>query len=319
MKRNTQAGESVLEGVIILAVLLIIVITLPKNDQRPGDVPGATLNSASGGTTSYSNNSGGSVQGTQIRTAPQTQRVTISSGNASYAYQPYEEYITIDNIGNNPVNITGWQLRNGKDRRPYNVGGSLQRFSADIALIPQATKILPTFGAAIMQDIILEQGERAIVTTGRLNVEIPYKIVSFKENMCTGYLDAMPEYSFTPSLNRNCPRPLLEPGIENLEPACRDMIATLPSCQVPRFGGQDREGNPCPSCINGQIFSYECRAFIQKRFNYQGCLATHSHKPDFYSRTWRVFLGRSWEMWAKDYETIELFNQHGQLVDFRNY
>jgi hypothetical protein len=315
MKRNMQSGESVLEGVIILAVLLVIVITMPKGGQT---VPGSTISSNSpSGTSSYQ--SGTYIQGTQVKSAPQAQYVSISSGNASYSYQPYEEYITIDNRGNTPVNITGWQLRNGKDKRPYNVGGSLQRFSADIALIPQATKFLPTFGTPFMQDVVLNQGERAVITTGSMGNRAPYTITSFKENMCTGYLDAMPEYTFTPPLTRNCPRPSLEPGQEQLEPACRDFISTLPSCQVPRFGGRDLNGETCPSCVNGRILSSQCRAFIEERFSYQGCMATHSQRPDFEGRTWRVFLGRGWEMWAKDYETIELYNQHGQLVDFRNY
>ena len=302
------------EGIIILAVLLIIIITLPRGNDVNTD--GTTIFSSGNSETSSSDTE---VPGTQVRSAPQSQYVSISSGNASYAYQPYEEYITIENRGSSPVNITGWQLRNGKDKRPYNMGGSLQRFSADIALIPQATRMLPASGAAVLENVVLAQGEKAVVTTGKVGSREPYAITSFKENMCTGYIEALPDYAFTPPLSRNCPRPSNEPGVENLDRECRDFLSTISSCETPKIGGEDRNGEKCSTCVNGREVSSSCRAFIEEHFNYQGCAATHRNNPKFEGRTWRVFLGRGWEMWADDYESIELFNQHGQLVDFRNY
>ena len=40
---------------------------------------------------------------------------------------------------------------------------------------------------------------------------------------------------------------------------------------------------------------------------------------NFSSRTWRIFLDKGWEMWARDYETIKLFDSLGQLVDDYKY
>ena len=82
-----------------------------------------------------------------------------------------------------------------------------QRFSADVAVIPQAARLLSPTGQNILGDVILAQGESAVVTTGSVNVHTPYKISSFKETSCTGYLEKLPDYAFTPSLSQNCPWP----------------------------------------------------------------------------------------------------------------
>ncbi len=297
-----------IEGVVILAVLIVIIIIMPKDSRdRTITSPRANL--------SY----GSEVSGTTLRSAPQARYVSLGAGNAAYAYQPYEEYITIENRGESSVNITNWQLKNGKDKRPYYLGGTLQRFSADIALIPQATRRLSPYGNNLFGDVILERGERAIVTTGSVGVQSPYRIVSFKENSCSGYLEKLSDYAFTPPLTQNCPRPDREPGVENLDTECRSFISTLSSCQTPTFNVRDSQGDPCTTCVNDRFLNSSCVAFIKEHFNYGSCIAYHGNDADFSGRTWRIFLGRGWEMWAKEYETIELWNQLGQLVDFQNY
>lgn len=301
MKRNFQAGDSILEGIVILATIILIMVLLPKEGSPLGTDPGSFNSGWS--SESNSNNS----------------YVSLGTGNAAYAYQPYEEYITIENRGNSSVNITGWQLKNGKDKREYTQGGTLQRFSADIALIPQATLSLSPSGNNTLTNVVLQQGERAIITTGNIAVRIPYVITSFKENMCTGYIEALPDYAFSPALSRKCPNPTLEPGFNNLNKECRDAISSFGVCETPQIGGKDRDGENCPNCVNGRQVSSSCKAFVEERFNYQGCVANHSSNPEYSGRTWRIFLGRGWEMWANDYETIELFNSLGQLVDSKNY
>ncbi len=305
MRTRLQRGEGSLDGIIILAVILIIIWVTPKgntnSDESGNWVPRTTISSYS------------------TTTSPQAQYISLGTGNAAYSYQPYEEYISIENRGNTAIDITGWQLKNGKDKRPYYLGGTLQRFSADVAIIPQATLSLSPTGASVLSNVVLGQNERAIVTTGAVGPRSSIQITSFKENMCTGYIEALPDYAFIPPLSQNCPRPASEPGIRNLPPDCRDFINTLSSCKTPEFGGRNREGQSCDNCVNGVELPNYCRAFIKEHFSYQGCVANHGKKPDFSGRTWRIFLGRGWEMWAKDYETIELFNQSGQLVDFQNY
>ena len=315
MGKNLKAGESTMEGVIILAVILIIIISMPKNPNRTASVSPGSIFSTGNSPIPGSSTAGGPV----IRSAPQAQYISLGTGNAAYSYQPYEEYVTIENYGREPVNITGWQLKNGKDKRAYYQGGMLQRFSADVAVVPQAARLLSPTGQNILGDVILAQGESAVVTTGSVNVQSPYKITSFKENSCTGYLEKLPDYAFTPPLSQNCPWPSKEPGIENLPPECRDIISTISSCQTPVFESRDLNREPCDNCLNGKIVPSYCAAFIKEHYSYEGCVRNHAGNANFYGRTWRIFLGRGWEMWAKDYEMVNLFNSAGQLVDFKNY
>ncbi|OHA96387.1 MAG: hypothetical protein A3J09_02240 [Candidatus Zambryskibacteria bacterium RIFCSPLOWO2_02_FULL_51_21] len=296
MRKNLQSGQSAVIGLIILAVLIVITITMPKDSRQIETVSSSgapsSISSANSPSSAASSGSNGS------------NHISIGSGNASYAYQPYEEYITIENRGDTAVNLGGWQLRNGKDKRPYYSGSVLQRFSADVAILP---------------GISLGPGERAIVTTGRIAVQSPYPIENFRENVCTGYIEALPDYAFVPSLTQNCPRPSLEPGAENLDRECRDFVSYFPTCQTPVFGGKDSDGEYCENCINGKRLSSSCASYLKEHFSYQGCLAYHSRDAGFTGKTWRLFLGRGWEMWADKYETIELYDSNGQLVDYQNY
>lgn len=313
MKRTLQKGAGNLDGILIIVFLIFVVLVTPsgkgRNSENPGFVPDTNLSSQG---------HGGGTGTTQ--TASSYRDISIGSGNAAYTYQPYEEYITIENWGDTPLDITGWQLKNGLDKRSYDRGGTLQRFSASIAVIPQAAKLLSPRGESMLQNVILGRGETAVVTTGSVGVRTPYKVVSFKENACTGYIESHEDYAFNPPLTQNCPRPSLEPGLADMDSECRTFVEQLSSCRTPEFDRLDREGEPCSNCVNGERLSSSCTKFIKEHFSYQGCVAYHSGDPDFHSGdTWRIFLGRSWEMWADKYETIELFDRFGQLVDFENY
>ncbi|MBI2065537.1 MAG: hypothetical protein HYT68_00490 [Candidatus Zambryskibacteria bacterium] len=303
-----QKGNSNTEGVIILAVLLIIILitfTGSGSNSAINSAQNSILNSSEAGTVQPNS--------TYARS------ISLGTGNSSYVYQPYEEYITINNRGKEAVNITGWQLKNGKDERAYDYGGSLRYFSADAATIPQAALFISPTSFNIFQNILLESGETAIVTTGQPGPSLPYKIVSFKENICSGYLEALPEYTFTPPLTRNCPRPVDELGVSALDTECRRFIERMVPCRTPEFNTRDRDGEICYGCIDGQLLSNACNAFIKNHFNYPSCIAYHQTDSNFSGRTWRIFLGKGWEMWAKEYETIKLFDLLGQLVASRSY
>ena len=292
-------------GVVILIVLIVVVIAMPKGPQNS------------------SSNSNSYIPGKSVTPitleSSYTKDISISTGNAAYAYQPYEEYITIYNRSRNPIDITNWQLRNAKDERAYDIGGSLRYFAEDRATIGQATLILSPTGNNFFQDVVLGAGETAIVTTGKIGSQVPYKIVSFKENMCSGYLEDLPEYAFTPTLNRNCPRPADEPGLEAQDSECRKYIERMQSCHTPKFDTRDKDGDICTNCVDGKPLSNSCVAFIKNHFNYGSCIAYHAGDAKFSGQTWRVFLGQSGEMWAKDYETIKLFDLLGKLVTSRSY
>lgn len=302
-----KGGNSNMEGVIILAILIVIVIIMPKGPQSS-----KTNNPQSNRT----NSSGENVVTSK---SPEAQNISLSTGNASYAYQSYEEYITLYNRGRNSVDITGWQLKNGKDKRAYSLGGELKYFPRDTASIPRATLFVSPAGNNLLQNVVLESGETAIITTGLITSQLPYKIISFKENICSGYLEDMPEYEFTPSLSRNCPRPADEIGVKELDTECRNFINRMSSCRTPEFETRDRDGDICHSCVDDKPLSSSCVAFIKNHFNYNSCIANHRNDPEFLGKTWRIFLGKGWEMWAKQYETIELFDLFGKLVTSRSY
>ena len=307
MKNSTAEGVVIL--VILIVVMLITLNTIPNSTANPPNTSNSSENISSSGKETVSTNS------------PHAQDISIGTGNAAYTYQSYEEYITIYNRGREPVDITNWQLKNGKDKRAYDLGGDLRYFPADTAKIGQAVPFVSPSGLNQFQNVVLKPSETAIITTGKVGPQSPYNIVSFKENVCSGYLGELPEYTFTPPLTRNCPRPENEPGVSALDTECRRFIEGMPSCRTPEFNTRDSEGDICYNCVDFRLLSSACVAFIKNHFNYGSCIANHANDPDFSSQTqtWRIFLGRGWEMWAKEYETIELFDQFGRLVNSRAY
>lgn len=305
-----EKGNSNLEGILILIGLIgvMIVMTLGKAADTNNSV-----STAKGIKNTPSQN-------TTTSNSPDSINITLGTGNASYAYQSYEEYITIDSRSKNPINITNWYLKNGKDKRAYNIGGGEPRyFSSDIVTIGKGALFISPSGNTLLQNIVLGQYEKAILTTGSMGSQTPYKIVSFKENICSGYLENMDEYNFTPPLTRDCPRPANEPGITSLDTECRKFVERLPSCQEPEFETRDRNGDICRNCVNGKALSNACITFIKNHFSYNACIANHVNDANFSGKTWRIFLNHGWEMWAKEYETIELFDQSGKLIKSRTY
>ena len=308
MEKTLQAGNSTMEGVVILTVLLVIMLIMPKGE------PSTNINFPS-----PTGTGGQSGVSPAVPDSSYARNIYLGTGNAVYAYQPYEEYVTINNIGATPVDITNWQLKNGKDRRAYDFGGALRYFPADIAIIPQATLFVSPGSLNIFQNVVLQPSEMAVVTTGKMGSQSPFRIVSFKENICSGYLEDLPEYTFTPPLSRNCPRPADEPGVNALDTTCRKFVERMTSCRTPEFNTRNSDGDICFNCVDGEPLSSACVIFIKNHFNYNSCIATHSNNPNFSGQTWRIFLGMSWEMWAERYETISLFDQLGRLVDELNY
>jgi hypothetical protein len=318
LKLNKGAGN--LDAYLILAFLIFVLIVTPRGKDGKGffglnSTSTASRSSESSNRTSYSSSNSNSSRGTE--SGPE---IDIDEGNADRAYQPYQEYIVLENDGDTAVNITGWKLRNGKDKRAYSVYGSLQRFSADVALIPQGTLLLQPKGDSLQQDIILGPNEEAIVTTGITGVRSPYRIQSFKENICTGYIEKLDDYAFQPALQNSCPDPSQEPGLDALDIPCRKFVESLSSCKTPKFDRVDEDGYACDTCLDGEVLTHACAAYIKRHFSYDGCIAYHAGDPDFSSvGRWRIFLGRGWEMWAEDYESIELFDRFDNLVSSESY
>lgn len=307
------------EGIIILVALSLIlfVFILPKKGVPGPDKVISTFNDDSG---SAWQENGNSNDQTISSDSKYEGNISLGSGNASYEIQPYFEYITLYNQSDKSVEISGLILKNAKDARVYRVGSEIKRFASDTAIIPKGAHYISPFGNNSLEIIKLKPRENAIITTGSIGVVNPYKIDSFKENKCSGYLESSTDYDFTPDLRQNCPLPKAEIGFNDLDRGCQDFLNSFSTCHIPTYGGLDSEHNRCNGCIDGKTnLSNACTAFIKSHFDYGSCIVNHKNDPDFEGETWRIFLGKGWEMWDRDQEVISLWNKAGREINSLSY
>ena len=173
-------------------------------------------------------------------------------------------------------------------------------------------------GINSVRSIVLENGDRAIVTSGSSPSSTKYRMASFKENVCSVYLASDGDMTFNPPLSQSCPRPSQEAGVENLDRECRSFIEGMSSCHTPEYDSRvDRE--ILRGSVDGKVLSSSCASFIKSHYSYSSCIANHAGDKDFNLPMWRIYLGRQWEMWDSEHEVISLLDQTGQLVDYRSY
>ncbi|MDO8183699.1 MAG: hypothetical protein Q7T49_01800 [bacterium] len=243
-------------------------------------------------------------------------QITLERGNAAGEDNPNEEYVVIKNNGSAPVIISGWSLKNGGDERLYQQpNGSYLVGRARWAVIPNGLMVFNTISRQLGAITLLPK-ERAVINTGRVPSVIPIPIdYSFKSSICTGYLDSLLGYVFSPGLKQNCPAPAKEPGSENLSDECYKIVSRLSSCHTPKFE-ITRDGI---TLMDGKKdIPTQCQTFIKEHFNYNGCLKYHAGDSNFFGSEWRIFL-KTTELWAKDREAINLYDAAGQLVDRLTY
>lgn len=314
------------EGLLTLLAITIVIFALliPKSVRNLSFV--STGEVITGGSTTAEvkkasrSSTSGITQGQslQSQTSPRANSIQIHTGNASYSYEPYEEYITIENRGTSNVDITGWRLENGKNTHAYPLGDKYVYYLSDSGIIPQATRILVPNGSSVLEDVVLKPGERAIVVTGSPQNISPYKIISFKENSCIPYLTET--YQFPSGMEKGCVLPQKEPGVSSLDLSCQRYINSMRSCHTPKYESVDRNGDLCTNCVDGKEgLPSMCIAFIKSHYSYPGCLAYHMGDTNFEGRVWHVYLYRPWEMWAKDNETISLYDRNGLLQASAKY
>ncbi|MEK9182279.1 MAG: hypothetical protein AAB781_01670 [Patescibacteria group bacterium] len=248
--------------------------------------------------------------------------VKIGRGNASGEDRVNQEYITLQTDGGNKeaINITGWSLANGKDRKLFPITGNDRqvRGVSDKVIISKGTSIFIPKGVNPQEDIILEPGSRVIITTGKVANGIPFEIkTNFKENICAGYIENLKDYDFTPSLDTNCPSPESEDGVASLDDTCYKFIRQMNSCHTPEFKDviyKDKE--PLTGFVdNVGNLTYSCKEFIKKNYNYNSCVLNHLSDENFFEKKWRIFLNQPFELWAKDREAITLYDGEGKMVD----
>ncbi len=205
----------------------------------------------------------------------------------SDAQSEYIEILTSRDVGE--FSLDGWSLESTKGNIRIDLPGAADPLRVGTVNTP---KLLPV-GA----------DERVIVTTGRSPVG-----VSFRENVCTGYLAQLQD--FDPQLSNACPAatkrvPATAANVQTYGQSCMDFIARIPHCQFP---------TSVPSNL-----SSSCKLLVTNAFTYNGCVDDMREKEGFRLRTTRLYLGREAELWNNARDSIKLLDEEGLIVDSLTY
>ena len=216
--------------------------------------------------------------------------VTISRYSNAKKTDPNEEQIELKVArgGEDQINITGWRLESAVSGAGDNIDQG--------AYLPYSGRV------NLQQNIFLRAGDKVYITTGRSPIG-----TSFQLNQCTGYFEQFQD--FKPTIRKSCPKPiddLPNLGLGDTFDRCIDFVEDLPRCEV----------------ILGQIplnIGSQCMEFVSTKVNYNNCVINHKEDSDFYKNEWRIYLGRSNELWKSKREIIKLLDQNGKLVDAISY
>ncbi len=290
-----------LRAFILIMVILAFVWLFTGGPLRPSSKSGWFLNKPQQKATQKAKEQTEEILGTKISSSSQSLPngqagsispyfVTLKTGRAK-EIDPDEEYLEIkaDKKNKNPIKITGWELK-GKTGLDIEIGQGTSYYYSDVASQPQ-------------EDIYLKPSEKAIIATGASPVG-----TNFKLNKCIGYLEQFHE--FTPELNTRCPllkNEELPSGLSNND-QCLDYIDRISSCET----------------IVSIPYKYSsltssCQDYVTQNTNYKTCLEKHKDDVDFYLPEWRIYLGRSEEMWKKKRETITLYDDKNNIIDSKSY
>ena len=240
--------------------------------------------------------------------SPYRDVISFSGGNPGEQLA-IDEYVRIRASSRlkSPVNITGWRIES--------------LLTGNYGTIPGATP-LPFTGVVNSESpILLQGGETAIIGSGRAPLG-----VSFRENLCTGYLDQVQR--FTPRLSKRCPDPddefddfsgsIPESTRDEDYDQCVQYVRRIDRCEIVREDFRERHVRPSPSGVKLPLTD-QCSTFIEDNLTYQGCVTNHLSDPDFFRKEWRVFMGSFSELWRKKHEVLRLLDSSGHVVDVWQY
>lgn len=224
--------------------------------------------------------------------SPYVGQVRIVSGGGVAGPTVSAEYLEISAVSANtaPINLKGWSVQSA--------------YSGVRAYIPIAASpfLLGTVNSAGY--IQLDPGQYAVLNSGFSPVG-----VSFRENICVGYLSQM--QNFTPALSNTCPEtasilPMTSDNLKAYGQACFDFLPSIPQCETPL--------NNIPPDV-----SPNCRAFAQDNLSYNGCVQRNRASSSFASNVWRIYLNASSKLWQQGHDIIRLLDSEGRTVDVMTY
>ncbi|HWO07704.1 MAG TPA: hypothetical protein VNM40_03960 [Candidatus Paceibacterota bacterium] len=224
--------------------------------------------------------------------SPYAGKVAIQSDISGVrASDPREEYLQIvANYANSEtIDISGWILESA--------------LSGTRILIPPAASPFIANSSNSVGSVLLEPGGLALVTSAVSPVG-----VSFRENMCTGYLGQFQDFGLP--LSEECPSPaqvlpLTEENLRLYGDACFDAIMHLPVCRFPQN---------LPSSV-----SSACRAYLTDALSYNGCVKQNRFRSAFNKNMWRIYLGSPKELWRNSHDAVRLLDAQGRTVSVYVY
>ncbi len=211
--------------------------------------------------------------------------VKDASGAKSDDEESERVTIMVSGAASNSISTAGWKLRSKESGKTVNFPAGTE--------LPQSGRVNSS-GA-----ITLRPGDQAIIVSGRSPVG-----ASFRENMCTGYLEE--RQNFKPPLNQSCPTPYqeLERFADDYSEQCASYVRSI---------------SYCTSHTNAKSVGGSCEDFVDEYLNYNGCVNAHRSDANFSLGTWRVFLGASSDLWDNQHDTIELLDAQGKIIDSLSY
>ncbi len=213
-------------------------------------------------------------------------RITSVSGEES---SPIAEYVEIGaQNATGPIKVSGWSLQSA--------------LTGIRAHIPRGANSFVLGAVNTQEDMYLTPGAYAIVVSGPSPLG-----TSFRENMCTGYLDGMQK--FVPSLSRNCPAssqilPFTPDNLKTYGDTCFDFVQTIPPCTFP---------------MKVPEVSPACRIFLANNLSYNGCVQNFRHSSNFARDSWRIYLNAGGELWRNTHDIVRLLDAEGKTVDVISY
>lgn len=202
-----------------------------------------------------------------------------------------EEFVVLESSTENtaPVSITSWSLQSA--------------LTGVRVALPDAAELLRGGHVNNATGVSLNPGATAVITSGQSPVGI-----SFRENVCTGYIAQF--QPFYPPLSLQCPTPsselpLTAYNLEEYGDECFDVLNVLPTCHFP-------ENVP-------QTISPSCGLFLKTALSYNGCVSRHLGDYGFALDSWRLYLGSAGALWRNTHDAIRLLDSEGQTVDVYVY
>ena len=224
--------------------------------------------------------------------SPFRRQVTITDAGTAKTSDPRKEYLDLRASPDNtaPVDITDWSLQSA--------------YTGIRVPIPQSASPFMMGVVNVLEPTMLPPGTSAIVISGQSPVS-----VSFRENVCTGYL-AQLQYFFPP-LSNSCPAaatalPFTPENLRYYGDTCFDYLQSIPSCTAPLQG--------VPSNV-----SANCRSFAVNTLSYNGCVVNNRFHSYFALNSWRIYLGSDAELWRNSHDIIRLLDADGRTVDVITY